>query len=202
MASISLPEIHNYLDVKTVFPAITRRILWVPSESAVSGIDDYPRETRARYPDAMGELRLQELDASNIVAANTLTLKPGQEQFIAPVSYSAAMAVINPATAWQRVVTDGDSVVGFIMGNFDPAAEHDEFRAILWRINVDAEGQGQGIGTFAVQALADEARARGLNRINVIWEHGELGPEAFFLHSGFVPIGETQYGEVIGALDL
>jgi diamine N-acetyltransferase len=150
----------------------------------------------------MGELTLQELNASNIVAANTLTLKPGQEQFIAPVSYSAVMAVMNPATAWQRVVTDGDSVVAFIMGNFDPDAEHEEFRAILWRINVDAEGQGQGIGTFAVNALADEARARGLSRIHVIWEKGENGPEAFFLHSGFVPIGETQYGEVIGALDL
>jgi diamine N-acetyltransferase len=150
----------------------------------------------------MGELSLQELNASNIVAANTLTLKPGQEQFIAPVSYSAAMAVSNPNTTWQRVVVDGDAVVGFIMGNFDPDAEHEEFRAILWRINVDADVQAQGIGTFAVHALADEARARGLDKINVNWEPGELGPEVFFLHSGFVPTGETQYGEVIGELQL
>lgn len=163
---------------------------------------DYASIARARYPFVMAELRLEELSASNVVAANALTLKPGQEQFVAPVSYSAAAAVTNPMTSWQRVVTDGDEVVGFIMGNFDPDAEHEEFRAILWRINVDADDQGRGIGTFAVQALADEARSRGLSRLYVIWEPGELGPEQFFLRFGFAPIGETQYGETIGALDL
>ena len=151
----------------------------------------------------MAELRLEELSASNVVAANALTLKPGQEQFVAPVSYSAAAAVSNPDTSWQRVVLDGDEVVGFIMGNFDPDAEHEEFRAILWRINVDADDQGRGIGTFAVHSLADEARApRPRTRLYVIWESGELGPEQFFLRSGFQPVGETQYGETVGALDL
>jgi diamine N-acetyltransferase len=150
----------------------------------------------------MAELRLEELNASNIVAANALSLKPGQEQFVSPVSYSAAAVVSNPATSWQRVVLDGDDVVGFIMGNFDPDAEHEEFRSILWRINVDADDQGRGVGTFAVHALADEARNRGLPRLYVIWESGELGPEQFFIRSGFAPSGETQYGETIGALEL
>ena len=56
----------------------------------------------------MAELRLEELSASNISAANALTLKPGQEQFITPVSYSAAAAVNDPNMTWQRVVVDGD----------------------------------------------------------------------------------------------
>lgn len=150
----------------------------------------------------MAELRLEELGATNIVAANALSLKPGQEQFITPVSYSAAAAVNDPATTWQRVVRDGDAVVGFVMGSFDENAEHEEFASILWRINVDADDQGRGIGTFAVDALADEARKRGKSRLYVIWEEGELGPEAFFVRSGFQPIGQTQYGETIGALDL
>ncbi len=149
----------------------------------------------------MSELRLEELSASNISAANALTLKPGQEQFITPVSYSAAAAVNDPNTTWQRVIVDGDEVVGFVMGSFDPDAE-DEFRSILWRINVDADDQGRGIGRFAVDALADEARRRGFDRLHVIWEPGELGPEAFFLRTGFSPVGETQYGETIGAMDL
>jgi diamine N-acetyltransferase len=149
----------------------------------------------------MGELRLEDLSAANISAANALTLKPGQEQFITPVSYSAAAAVNDPNMTWQRVVVDGDEVVGFIMGSFDPDAD-DEFRSILWRINVDAEGQGRGIGSFAVNALADEARRRGLDRLYVIWELGELGPQEFFLRAGFTPVGETQYGEVLGAMDL
>ena len=150
----------------------------------------------------MSHLRLEELSASTIVAVNTLGLKPGQEQFITPVSYAAAAAVTPAHTAWQRVVLDGDQVVGFIHGNFDPEASQEEFRAALWRINVDAEAQGRGVGTFAVNALIEEARARGVGRLTVLWERGEEGPEDFFLHMGFVPVGETPYGEVIGAIDL
>lgn len=150
----------------------------------------------------MGTLKLEELSASTIVAVNALSMKPGQEQFITPVSYAAAAAVTPLDSAWQRVVLDGDRVVGFVHGNFDPDNAHEEFRACLWRINVDADAQGKGVGTFAVKGLLDEAKRRGLSRVTVLWERGELGPEDFFLHIGFKPIGETEYGEVIGAIDL
>jgi GNAT superfamily N-acetyltransferase len=150
----------------------------------------------------MAELRLEELSAKTIVAANGLTLRRGQEQFVSPVSYSIADAYINPVTSWPRVVLDGDEVVGFIRGNFDPDAEQEEFRSCIWRINVAADVQGRGIGTFAVLALADEARSRGFNRLTVIWEPGEEGPESFFLRLGFKVVGQTQYGENLGALEL
>ena len=150
----------------------------------------------------MGELRLEELSANNIVAANTLSLKPGQEQYIAPVSYSVAASVINPATAWQRVVLLDGEVAGFIHGNFDPESSTEEFRACIWRINVDADAQGKGVGKFAADALAAEARKRGFDHITVIWEPGEEGPESFFHKIGFKDVGETAYGEIIGALQL
>ncbi|KQX07856.1 MULTISPECIES: GNAT family N-acetyltransferase [unclassified Leifsonia] len=150
----------------------------------------------------MGEITLEELSASNIAAANTLSLKPGQEQFIAPVSYSAETTVTDPAAAWQRVARLDDKVVGFIHGNFDPDNEHDEFRACIWRINVDADAQGQGVGRFLARSLAEEARTRGFDRITVMWEPGTEGPEAFFHRIGFVDVGQTQYGDVIGALAL
>ncbi|HEY0247458.1 MAG TPA: GNAT family N-acetyltransferase [Gryllotalpicola sp.] len=150
----------------------------------------------------MADLRLEELSASNIAAANALSLKPGQEQYVTPVSYAAAAAIINPLTAWQRVVVDDEDVVAFIQADFDPEAASEEFRSILWRINVDADDQGRGVGRFAVAALSDEARKRGLDALYVIWEPGEDGPEAFFLRTGFEPIGETGYGETIGKLQL
>ncbi|WP_308797055.1 GNAT family N-acetyltransferase [Agromyces silvae] len=150
----------------------------------------------------MAELRLEDLSASNIVAANQLSLKPGQEQFIAPVTYSAESSVVNPDTAWQRVARLEDRVVGFIHGNFDPENEHEEFRACIWRINVDAEVQGQGVGRFLTQALAEEAKRRGFDHITVLWEPGEEGPGEFFHRIGFRDIGETAYGDVIGALEL
>ena len=150
----------------------------------------------------MGELRLEELSASTIVAANGLTLRPGQEQFVTPTSYAIADAYINPLTSWPRVVLDGDEVVGFIRGNFDPENSQPEFRSCVWRVNVAADAQAKGIGKFAIWALADEARSRGFEQLTVIWEPGEEGPEDFFLRVGFRVIGETQYGENIGALDL
>ena len=55
---------------------------------------------------------------------------------------------------------------------------------------------------FAILGLADEARARNFDRLTVIWDRGAKGPEEFFLHVGFTPIGETPYGEVLGAMEL
>ena len=150
----------------------------------------------------MSELRLEELSATTIVAVNALSLKPGQEQFIAPTSYAVAGAVVNPATAWQRVVLDGDEVVGFVSANFDDDADEDRFRSVLWRINVDADDQGRGVGRFAVDQLLDHARELGEDHVNVIYEAGEGGPEAFFRRVGFTPVDETEYGEVVAEIRL
>lgn len=148
----------------------------------------------------MTELRIEELSADTIVAVNNLSLRPGQEEFLAPVSYGIAATALDPRTTWQRVVLDGDEVVGFISANFDPEAPDDLFDSVLWRINVDADDQGRGIGRFAVSALIDEAKSRGLDHVNVIYEPGSGGPEAFFLRVGFAPVDETEYGEVVAAI--
>ena len=150
----------------------------------------------------MGDLRLVELSASTIVAVNNMSLKPGQEEFLSPVSYGIAATVVNPQTTWQRVVLDGEQVVAFVSGNFDLEDPQEHFRSVLWRINVDADDQGKGIGRFAVEALIEEARNRGMNHVNVIYEAGEGGPQAFFERVGFTPVGETEYGEVIAEIRL
>lgn len=150
----------------------------------------------------MTELRLEELSASTIVAVNNMSLKPGQEEFLSPVSYGIAATVVNPQTSWQRVVLDGDEVVGFVSANFDPDFPQEHFRSVLWRINVNADEQGKGVGRFAVGALIEEARSRGMEHLGVIYEAGEGGPEAFFQRVGFTPVGETEYGEVVAEIAL
>jgi len=150
----------------------------------------------------MANLRLVELSAATIVAVNNMSLKPGQEQFLAPISYGIAATVINPQTSWQRVVLDANEVVAFVSANFDPEAPQEHFRSVLWRINVDADDQGRGVGRFAVEKLIEEARERNMDRVNVIYEAGEGGPELFFKRVGFTPVGETEYGEVIAEIRL
>ena len=149
----------------------------------------------------MAALRIVELTVDNLPAATKITLLPGQERFVAPVVESIAEAYVNP-TAWPRVIVDGDDVVGFVMGNFDAENELEAFRAGIWRLNVSATAQGRGVGRFAVDAIATEARARGFSRITVLWEKGDGGPEGFYLALGFVPTGEELFGETVGALDL
>src|SRR5699024_5344589 len=107
----------------------------------------------------------------------------------------------DPQKTWQRVVIDNDgAVVAFVRAYFDPDAPSDYLRAALWRINVDADAQGRGAGRFAVTAVLDEARSRGIDRVTVVYEAGELGPEAFFRRVGFAPVGESEYGEVVAEI--
>lgn len=148
----------------------------------------------------MSDLQIEELSASNVVAANTLSLKPGQEAFVAPVSHSIAEAYVRQDTTWPRVVVLDGQVVGFVMANFDDEADNDLYRSAILRMNVDADYQRRGVGRFAVQAIVDEARNRGFDRITAVWEEGDLGPGKFFRAMGFVSVGETEYGETIGEL--
>jgi len=150
----------------------------------------------------MGELRLEELSAATIVAVNNMSLKPGQEEFLSPVSYGIAATVVNPQTSWQRVVLDDEEVVGFVSANFDPEFPQEHFQSVLWRINVDAGEQGRGVGRFAVEELIAEARGRGMDHVSVIYEAGEGGPQAFFERVGFTPVSETEYGEVVAEIRL
>lgn len=126
-----------------------------------------------------------------------LELKPGQDRFVAPVMHSLAEAYVTK-TAWPRVVTEGEEVLGFVMANFDPDNDLVPFRCGIWRMNVAAHAQGRGVGTFAVEEVAQEARTRGFDRMTVLWESGEGSPEGFYLRCGFVPTGEVLFGEVVG----
>ncbi|GAA1438348.1 hypothetical protein GCM10009617_00160 [Leifsonia poae] len=146
----------------------------------------------------MSPLTIAEVTPDTVDAAVRLQLAPGQERFVAPVATSLAEAYVTP-TAWPRIVLDGDEVVGFIMGNFDPGNDVPEFRAGIWRLNVAASAQRRGVGRFAVDALEAEARRRGVERITVLWEQGDGGPEEFYLRMGFAPTGEKLFGEVVGA---
>lgn len=146
----------------------------------------------------MENLRLEELDATNVVAANNLSLKPGQEAYVVPVSNSIAEAYVNQSTSWPRVVYSGDELVGFIMANFDQDAPREEVTCCVLRMNVSASAQGKGVGTYALEQIAAEGQRRGFSNLYAVWESGELGPEDFFTRLGFEIIGETEYGEQIG----
>ena len=62
----------------------------------------------------MGELRIQELTARTATAAKDLTLKPGQEAFLEPATYTNHEPELDPAGSWPRVILDGEDVSSLI----------------------------------------------------------------------------------------
>lgn len=150
----------------------------------------------------MDGLQLEELSARTAQAANSLELLPGQEQFANPVTYENADATLDHQKTWSRVILLDGQVVGFIRAHFDPENAQEELRSCIWRISVSGRAQGKGVGRFAIEAVKNEARARGFGVLTVVWTPGDRGPGEFFHKLGFIDAGKTQYGDAIGALAL
>ncbi|HEY3868179.1 MAG TPA: GNAT family N-acetyltransferase [Actinocrinis sp.] len=145
-------------------------------------------------------LRLEKITPDNVDDACALKVRPEQERFVAPVTRSLADAYAFGESAWPRLVLDGDRLVGFVMGGFNPDSPVDAFRCGIWRLNIAEGSQDRGYGRFAVEAVCQEARRRGQQRVTVLWIPGEGGPEGFYLKLGFRPTGEEHYGEIVGEL--
>ncbi|HVV23508.1 MAG TPA: GNAT family N-acetyltransferase [Pseudonocardiaceae bacterium] len=150
----------------------------------------------------MGSPRLERVTPDNVLDACRLTVAPEQESVVAPVARSLAEAYAQPDIAWPRLVYDGEDLVGFIMGGFDPTNEVPYFRCGIWRLNIAAGHQKAGYGRFAVTELLAEARRRGNKAATVLWVEHPHGPEGFYLKLGFRPTGERFHGEVIAVKDL
>ncbi|MFH8452663.1 GNAT family N-acetyltransferase [Streptomyces fungicidicus] len=150
-------------------------------------------------------LRLEEITAKNLKAALAVRVRPDQEFAVTPVAHSLAEAYVHPATAWPRLIMDGDRAVGFLMAFLDIDWHEDGgsvIRSGLWRLNIAAEEQGKGYGRFAVRAVAEELRRRGTRELWVTWHPGDHGPENFYLTLGFHKTTETAEEESVGVLPL
>jgi diamine N-acetyltransferase len=148
------------------------------------------------------EPTLRKITRDNVGAACGLTVEPHQRTYVAPVAVSLAEAYAQPDVAWPRLVFDGDELVGFVMGSFDPGNPAGFFRCGIWRLNIAAGQQGKGYGRFAVGAVLDEARRRGEKTATVLWVPGEHSPEEFYLKLGFRKTGEVFHGELVGEMTL
>ncbi|QLQ40198.1 GNAT family N-acetyltransferase [Micromonospora robiginosa] len=149
-------------------------------------------------------MRLEKVTPDNYEAALALSVRPDQDDLVAPVVKSLAEAYVFPEHAWPRLVYDGDRLVGFLMAFFDIAwnDDPDDVRAGLWRLNIAADTQGRGYGRYAVEAVCEEIRSRGGDRAYVTWEPRPGGPEEFYLKLGFRPTGEQSGGQTVAVRDL
>jgi diamine N-acetyltransferase len=151
-------------------------------------------------------MRLEAITPDNYAVALAVQVRPDQQDLVAPVVKSLAEAYVYPDVEWPRLIYDGDRPVGFLKAILNIAWDSDrdpgDRRSGLWRLNIAADAQGRGYGTFAVEAVSREIRDRGGDRIYVSYEPRPGGPADFYRKLGFRPTGEHVGGQVVAVRDL
>ncbi|GGN56408.1 N-acetyltransferase [Actinoplanes lobatus] len=151
-------------------------------------------------------MHLRKVDPDNYEAALSLSVRPDQDDLVAPVVKSLAEAYVYPEYAWPRLIYDRDELVGFVMAFLDTPwgepSDPTDLRSGLWRLNIAAGRQGHGYGTFAVEAVCAEIRSRGETRAYVTYEPREGGPAPFYARLGFIPTGEITADQTVAVKTL
>lgn len=88
---------------------------------------------------------------------------------------------------------------GFIMCS-DPTET--QANPWVWRLLVDQNHQGMGVGTFALEAAISRYREMGQTRLLVTWVPRPESPAGFYEKFGFVETGELIDDEVVAELAL
>jgi diamine N-acetyltransferase len=138
---------------------------------------------------------LQEVNRENLKEILDLKVTSEQENFIASNAVSIAEAHFYPEVSWFRAIYAGETPVGFVLLDDDPAKS---FYA-LWRFMIDARFQRNGFGKRALELAIEYVKTRpGAKVLLTSCVLGEGSPEKFYKKMGFIPTGETdEDGEVI-----
>jgi diamine N-acetyltransferase len=138
------------------------------------------------------KIELREVDKDNLRAILRLKVAPEQEKFVAPNAVSIAEAYFDRDTAWFRAIYDGDTPVGFVMLDDQPA----EAVYTLWRFMIDARHQRRGYGRRALDLLFAYVKTRPrATEIYTSCVDAPGGPGPFYESVGFTYTGELDEGE-------
>lgn len=140
------------------------------------------------------EVSLREITKETLRSITALKVAPGQEGLVGTNAESIAEAYFSRDVAWFRAIYAGDTPVGFVMLEDDPAGG----RYYLWRFMIDAQHQRTGVGRKALELVFDYVRTRpGAKAITTSCVPGEGGPGPFYEKMGFAYTGEEDEGELI-----
>lgn len=135
-----------------------------------------------------------------------LEVTENQKGNVATMAESFADALFPPpeegwenSATWIRGVTRGGVPAGFIMCADSPDGVKDPW---IWRLLVDREHQGRGVGTFAVESAVNRYRSLGCTNVLTAWAPGPSDASGFYRKLGFVETGEVIDGEVVVVLKL
>ena len=133
-----------------------------------------------------------------------LDVLENQRGLVATMAESYADALFPPnyglgeVKPWLRGVTRDGSPAGFLMCADPTEGQKD---AWIWRLLVDKDHQGFGVGTFAVHQALERYLSMNIRRVLVSWKPQQNNPSSFYQKLGFKETGEMEDGEVVAAID-
>ena len=149
-------------------------------------------------------ITLREITSKTVRAVTNLAVAEPQRVFVTPNAVSLAEALFS-SEAWYRAIYHSDELAGFVM-LYDESLRPDPPpmpELWVWRLMVDSNCQGRGIGRAAMELIIARARHKGvapLLQVSFVPTSGS--PENFYLSLGFRHTGRTQDGEVVLELPL
>lgn len=134
------------------------------------------------------------LEVSDIQHGLVATMAESYADALFPPDYG-----FGPVKPWLRGVIRNGEPAGFIMCA-DPTDTQND--AWIWRLLVDKNHQGVGVGTFAVNEAIARFFSMDIRRVLVSWKPQANNPSGFYYKLGFKETGEMVDGEIVAAIEL
>ncbi len=192
-----------------VFEGHTRLSYWVGDDNSDDWIYGLTRADwdawRSRPSNPPADVSLVEITPDLRGDVLALRTHKTQERMVPPVAVAFADALFPDVVGgeaveqWMRaVLADGD-LAGLVMIGL-PTSHRPEPQ--LGGLLIDRMHQRRGVGTRAVQLIADLCREEGWAGLSARWREGRGSPGPFLGRLGFVPTGSAVDGNIEGRLAL
>lgn len=140
----------------------------------------------------------------NFAAVQAVTASDRQLDLVGTVQEALNEAADCPeGNPWYRAVVADGTVVGFVMLSWNVTPDPPDIIGpwFLWKLMVDRQHQGRGIGAAVVQSVATIVSAEGATELLTSYVPADDGPAGFYARLGFVPTGDLDSeGDTIVAL--
>ncbi|MDR4943197.1 GNAT family N-acetyltransferase [Bacillus wiedmannii] len=148
----------------------------------------------------MKEIYLQPIDKSNWEEAIRLSVKEEQQTFIASNLYSIAEVQFLDNFYAKGIYLD-EKMIGFTMFGIDP----DDNNYWIYRLMIDKNFQGKGIGKQAIPLVIDEIRRNNYANIPLImigYAPENLTAKFVYKQAGFIETELSSWGEQLAVYPL
>ena len=168
----------------------------------------------------MIELKKISILDDNMKECIALRVLPEQDNFVASNAVSLAQAYdVNKAyaetgkgsIATPYAIYENDKMVGFVMYGYFPPRDDDnsyskdEHIYYVWRLLIDKNHQGKGIGRAAVKQVMEEIKSKPCGEASycyVSYVPENIGSKTTFASYGFEEDGRVLGGEVVARYKL